>query len=142
MPGGKRAWVGDMLRGDVIGALRRRGKGRLPDSAWSGAPGGETAIMAVLCYLRDAWGSARGKNRHDLTGLKWGSPERVERMILRGGRFTHYCWTGLSSAYYMLQTMIGCLSRHTQRPSPEAMGLRARAHIRSLESPYDLQPAD
>jgi len=142
VPGGKRAWVGDVLRGDLMNALRRRGKGRLSGSAWSGKAGEETAIMAVLYYLRTEWGPTRGKNRHDLAGLKWGSPERVERMVRRGGRFTYYCWTGLSSAYYMLQTMFNCLSGHSQHPSPEAMAQRARAYIRSLESPYDLRPAD
>lgn len=140
LPSGKRAWVGDVLRGDLMQALQRRGKGRRSGSAWAGEPGGQSALMALMHYLRDQWGPHVGSDRCDLAGLKWGSPSSVQRMKRRGGEFTYYCWPGLSSPGFMLQTMISRMSGYSQRPSPAEMLRRARQHIRSLGQPYDLWP--
>lgn len=95
--------------------------------------------MALLHYLRDAWGPSTAGDRSDLAGLKWGSPQSVRRMRRRGVEFTYYCWSGLSSPHYMLQSMIVRFSDCSQRPSPEEMGRRARTYICSLKRPYDLQ---
>jgi len=93
IPTGRHAWLEQVLRNDISGALNHRS-----GSLWSRSENGVPAYVLVLDYLRTNWWRRR----------LWGSSENVERVKRRKGRFNYYNFCGLSSAQGQLD-MIGRL---------------------------------
>jgi hypothetical protein len=91
-PKGEHAWLEQVLRNDISGALKHKS-----GSLWSLSEDGVPAYVLVLNFLRTNW-----SRRH-----RWGSPEAVRKVQRRGGRFNYHNYAGLESAPYQLDRLSG-----------------------------------